>query len=132
MQRSFKVAFDDVFGRGTFQLGDVVPVRDFDRSTKERTVQAVDDAGVPLWAVEVLDGDPEARQRTLKVKIAAPVQPVPPSALDGMPFRPVEFDGLTVTPYVDTNGQRPRLALSLRATAMRAPSRGHKSSPVAA
>ena len=35
-----------------------------------------------------------------------------------MPFRPVEFDGLTVTPYLDD--KRNRVAYSSRATAMRA------------
>ena len=32
-----------------------------------------------------------------------------------MPFRPIEFDELTVTPYVDDNGTRPRQAFSFRA-----------------
>ena len=39
-----------------------------------------------------------------------------------MPFRPVEFDGLTVTPYVDD--KRNRVAYSFRATGMRAPQPG--------
>ncbi len=132
MQRSFKVAFGEVFEFGAFQLGEVTPVRDFDRSTKERPVQALDEAGMPVWAVEVLDGDPQARQRTLKVKIAARHQPVPPAAPDGTPFRPIEFDDLTITPYVDTNGPRPKLAFSLRASGMRAPGRAAKSTPTAA
>jgi hypothetical protein len=48
-------------------------------------------------------------------------QPMVPPALDGLPFRPVEFDGLTVTPYVSEGQGRPRVAYSLRARAMRAP-----------
>ena len=59
------------------------------------------------------------------MKIAAQHQPVPPEAVTGVPFRPVEFDGLTVTPYVQENGGRPRVAYSLRATGMRAPQVGH-------
>jgi hypothetical protein len=51
-------------------------------------------------------------------------QPVPPPALDGLPFRPAEFDGLTVTPYVAEGAGRPRVAYSIRARAMRAPSTG--------
>ena len=34
--------------------------------------------GLPLWVVEVIDADPEARQRTVKVKVAAEYQPVLP------------------------------------------------------
>ena len=53
-----------------------------------------------------------------------PVQPVPPEAAAGMPIRPVEFDGMTVTPYLNENGGRTRVAYSLRATGMRSPSAG--------
>lgn len=83
--------------------------------------------------IEVIDADPEARQRTVKVKIAAQVQPVLPDAPVGSPFTPVEFDNLAATPYVDTsrcnangNGRHKcaaRLAYSLKATGVRAPSR---------
>jgi len=38
----------------------------------------------------------------------------------GLPFVPVEFTGLTVTPYVNQAG---RLAYSLKATGVRAPGR---------
>jgi len=40
-----------------------------------------------------------------------------PSAAGGLPFVPVEFAGLTVTPYVNQGG---RLAYSLKATGVRA------------
>ena len=58
-------------------------------------------------AVEVLDFDPKAREKTFRVKIAAAVQPVPPDALPGAPVRPVVLEGLTVTPYIK-DGQRGR------------------------
>jgi hypothetical protein len=45
-----------------------------------------------------MDFDPDARERTFKVKIAAEVQPVPPTAIPGTPVRPVLLEGLTVTP----------------------------------
>ena len=54
--------------------------------------------GLPLWVIEVIDADPEARQRTVKVKVAAQYQPVLPDAPAGSPFIPVEFEGLTATP----------------------------------
>jgi hypothetical protein len=120
----------DVFAYGCFVVGEVEAMRDFDRSTREQAVQAVDrDTGELVWTVDVVDADPEARERTVRVKITAPVQPVPPEAAPGVPFRPVEFEGLTATPYVTTTASgRGRLAWSFRATGMRAP----KTAPVAA
>nr|WP_024934674.1 hypothetical protein [Actinomadura madurae] len=117
VQGPFKVAFGDVFPYGAFVKGGVEAVRDFDRSTKDSFVQARDkDTGELVWAVEVLDADPESKG-TLKVKLAAPVQPIVPEAPAGFPFVPVEFDGLAVTPYV--NSGTGRLAYSLKAVAVR-------------
>ena len=78
----------------------------------------------------MIDADPEARQRTVKVKVAAAVQPVLPSSAPGSPFTAVEFEGLTVTPYADTSRCQgkgkcaARQGYSLKATGVRAPSRG--------
>jgi PQQ enzyme repeat len=115
----------DVFAHGCYGVGEVQAMRDFDRSTRDQAVQAVDrDTGELVWTVDVVDADPEARERTVRVKVLAPVQPVPPEAMAGAPFRPVEFDGLTATPYVATTASgRGRLAWSFRATGMRAPGR---------
>jgi hypothetical protein len=33
---------------------------------------------MPLWVIEVIDADPAARDKTVKVKVAAQVQPVVP------------------------------------------------------
>ena len=127
----FKITMLDVFPHGAYLVSEVEPVRDFDKSSAGRPVQSVDkESGLPVWAVSVLDADPEARRgdKTVTVKIAAPHQPIPPEAMAGVPFRPVEFDGLTVTPYVNESGGRPRVAYSLRATGMRAPQVGGASS----
>ena len=121
----FKVSMGDVFPHGAYVVSEVEAVRDFDKSTRERPVQAVDkESGLLVWAVSVLDADPDARKdaKTVTVKISAPHQPVPPEAMAGVPFRPVEFDGLTVTPYMDD--KRNRVAYSFRATGMRAPHTG--------
>jgi hypothetical protein len=119
------MANGDVFPHGCYVVGAVQAMRDFDRSTREQAVQAVDrESGLLVWTVDVVDADPEARERTVRVKVLAPVQPVPPEAAEGVPFRPVEFDGLTATPYVaSTASGRGRLAWSFRATGMRAPAR---------
>jgi hypothetical protein len=123
----FKITMLDVFPHGAYLVSEVEPVRDFDKSSPGRPVQAVDkEFGLPVWAVTALDADPEARRgdKTVTVKIAAKHQPIPPEAPPGLPFRPVEFEGLTVTPYVQETGGRPRVAYSLRATGMRAPQVG--------
>ncbi|WP_436771956.1 plasmid replication, integration and excision activator [Yinghuangia sp. YIM S09857] len=112
------VAFGDVFPRGAFATK-VEPVNDFEASKGGQQVQARDKAtGLPMWAVTVSDPDPDARDTSAKVKIPASVIPVLPDELPGLPFRPVEFDGLTVTPWVNGAG---RLAYSFKATGLRAP-----------
>ena len=52
-------------------------VGDFDRSSGERVVLQIDKVtGLPLWVVEVIDADEQARQRMVKVRVATTVQPV--------------------------------------------------------
>jgi len=125
LQGPIPVEFGNVFTHGAFAAGGFEPMRDFDASSSERFVQAKDKVtGQPVWVVEVIDADPAARDKTAKVKVAAPVQPVLPAATAGMPFVAVEFAGLTVTPYVNQAG---RLAYSLRAAGVRAPGRSSRS-----
>jgi len=117
LQGPLPVEFGNVFTHGAFAAGGFEPMRDFDASSPDRFVQAKDrQTGQPVWVVEVIDGDPAARDKTVKVKVAAPDQPVLPPAHPGMPFVPVEFTGLTVTPYVNQAG---RLAYSLKAAGVR-------------
>ena len=119
LQGPIPVEFGHVFACGAFAAGAVEPVRDFEASKGDRFVQSKDKAsGLPLWVIEVIDADPEARTKTVRVKIAASVQPTLPTPLAGSPFTPVEFSGLTVTPYVNQAG---RLAYSLRAAGVSGP-----------
>ena len=131
LQGPIPVQFGAVFPDGAYAAGSFEMVRDYDRSTPDRAVQQTDkDSGLPLWAVEVIDAQENARQRTVKVKVAAQVQPVLPPPAPGSPFTAVEFDGMTATPYVDSarcqgNGRcGARVAYSFKATGVRAPSRG--------
>ena len=102
------MGFDDVFPYGCYVVGEVEAVRDFKRSTREPAVQAVDkETGVPVWRVDVIDSDPHARDKTVRIKIAAPVQPVPPAAAPGVPFRPVVLEGLTLRPWVNSDRCKP-------------------------
>ncbi len=123
VQGPFKVDCNEVFPDGLGVVGEVGPVYDFERSTKENRIQAIDkDLALPLWSVDVMDFDPEARERTFKVKIAAKVQPVPPELVSGLPVRPVFLEGLTVTPYMkDMGNGRQRIAYLLKATGLAAP-----------
>jgi hypothetical protein len=124
MPRKVPVEFGVAFPCGAYMVGEILPVRDYDRSTKDRVVQATDpESGLLLWSVEVVDADPEATKstRTMAVKVAAAVQPVLPAAPEGLPFRPVEFDRMTATAYVEETGNFSRVAWSLRAGEVRAP-----------
>ena len=121
LQGPIPVDFGHAFPDGVYAAGVFEAVRDFDASSNGRFVQSKDKvSGLPLWQVEVIDADKEARTRTVKVKVAGQVQPVLPSGPAGVPFVPVEFTGLTVTPYVNQGG---KLAYSLKATGVKAPGR---------
>ncbi len=114
-----------VFPHGAFLSGEVTPVLDFDASTKERPVQQRDKTtGEPVWSVAVTNASPDVRaaDKTVSVKIVAAVAPeMPPvpaaMAALGLPFVPVEFVDLAVTPYV--NSANNRLAFSFRARGFR-------------
>ena len=122
LQGAIPVDFGTVFPDGAYAAGVFEAVRDFDRSQGDRFVQQLDKhSGLPLWTVDVIDADQSARQRTVKVKVAAEHLPVIPPASAGSPFAAVEFTSLTVTPYVNQAG---RLAYSFKATGVRAPGRG--------
>ena len=128
IQGPIPLAFGVAFPDGVYAAGAFEPVRDFDRSQGDRFVQQADKAtGAPLWAVEVIDADPQARARTVKVKVASPQQPTLPPAPGGAPFAAVEFTGLTVTPYVNQAG---RLAYSVKATGVRAAGRHGSGRPL--
>ncbi|MFI7439418.1 plasmid replication, integration and excision activator [Nonomuraea indica] len=121
LQGPIPVTFAMVFPHGCYVVGEVEPVKDFDASAGGRFVQARDkQTGELVWQVAVMDGDPTLKpaQKTVAVKILASVQPIPPAPMPGLPFTPVEFDGLTVTPYVNAAG---RLAYSIKVREMHAP-----------
>ena len=125
LSHRFPIGHDVVFSHGSYLVNEVVPVIDFDRSTKENKVQAVDpDTGLLLWSVDVLDADPEAKRhaKTVAVKIAAKVQPVPPAPDGSSPFTPVVFDGLTALAWVEKVGEDfSRVSWSYKADGLRAP-----------
>ncbi|MFI7548030.1 hypothetical protein [Actinoplanes sp. NPDC049599] len=122
------VPFDYVFPSGVLCLG-VDAAVDFDRLNEPDNQARDKETGERMWVVRVMDLDPAAgkfgRTTEVKVKVIAPHAPVPlASAVPGYPPS-VEFDGLTLTPYVDsqrcksTGTCMARMAYSLRATAIR-------------
>ena len=71
LQGPIPVEFAHVFPHGAFAAGGFEPMRDFDASSGDRFVQAKDKAtGQPVWVVEVIDADPAARDKTVKIKVA--------------------------------------------------------------
>lgn len=118
-----KVSHEQVFPYRAFLVSDVTAVIDYERSTKENRVQAADrESNLPLWQVEVLDGDPAAskRTRTVTVKFATNKQPACPPSASGTPFTPVIFEELCLLPYIDRSGESSRIAWSFRASGMTA------------
>jgi hypothetical protein len=124
------VPFEYVFPSGALCLGVAAQV-DFDRRNEPDNQARDKETGERVWVVRVLDLDPEAgkfgRSTEVKVKVIAPHQPVPPaSTVPGYPPA-VEFEGLTLTPYVDSQRCKPgrssgdcrsRMAYSLRASSL--------------
>jgi hypothetical protein len=117
------VPFEYAFPNGALALG-VEPITDFDKRGQGDDQARDKDTGERLWAATLMDLDPMAarfgRDR-VKVKIAAPVQPVlPPSVVPGYPPA-VELVGLVLVPWVDDRkckgsaDCRARLAYSMRA-----------------
>lgn len=116
----FPVEFGEVFPFGAFVLG-VEPSMAFSADPSTPKQQERDkETGQLVWIVRALDANEEAAKfgAEFKVKIAADYQPVPPEKLAGFPFAPVEFAGLTITPYANNKG---RIAHSFRAASMQAP-----------
>jgi hypothetical protein len=94
----------------------IAEAQDYDEKTRTRSPSIDKVTGKRIWQCRVADMDPEleGRSRETVVKIVADRGPAPPT---GQPFELVEFDSLTVTPYVTDKG---RMAYSLRAAGLKA------------
>ena len=131
IQQRIPVAFEGIFPAGAYMVGEVEALEDYDALVAAKNagkepgdIQLRDKVtGLRVWQVRVVDADPEARkgETELVIKIAADIQPVPPPVMDGLPFRPVVFEGLTLTTWIDESRARPKVAYSIRASAMAAP-----------
>ena len=116
----FAVSMAIVFPDGCYLVPDSFSeVRDYDEKTKVRTPSVDKVTGKRVFQCRVVDMDQEleGRSRETVVKIVADYMPVNPTKAA---FEAVEFENLTVTPYINDKG---RMAYSLRATGFKAATR---------
>lgn len=114
----FPVTMAEAFSHGCHLVPDSISEAiDYDPETKRRSPAADKLTGKPVFQVRVVDMDPDlsGRSREVVVKVVADRMPAPPTRT---PFEPVEFENLTVTPYVIDRTKR--LGYSLRATGIKA------------
>lgn len=113
----FSVSMSEAFPHGLYAMA-VEQAQDFNEATRVRTPAADKQTGELIWTVTCIDRDPEIRgTREVKVKVLASYCPdLPPEIAPNTGIRPVEFSGITVTPYLSEQGRRPRIAFSYRAT----------------
>jgi hypothetical protein len=119
--------FDEWFPEGLFLVGEIVPVTEYqsqeDRARNRPVRPRTDEAtGLPLFRGTFADPSAEKdREKSVTVEFAAKVQPVPPAAVAGLPFRPVVLEGMTVQPRAEVSGQAKWITWVIRATGMSAP-----------
>jgi hypothetical protein len=124
--RRFEIPFDEMYPEGLYLVGEIQPMTEYqsqedkarNRPVRPRTDEAT---GLPLFRGTFADPSAEKdRDKSVQIEFAAKVQPVPPAAVPGIPFRPVVLEGLTVAPRAETSGQAKWITWSVRATGMRA------------
>lgn len=103
--------------------GKVIPKAEYvdlsDGSRRASGEQARDDAGTPLWTVDVIVDDDDARRaEAIGVTVASYDEPVTPK------WQPVKFREVTATIYVDQRSGR--ATVSLRAEGMAKDAAGGK------
>lgn len=125
--------FEEWFPQGLYLVGEIVPVTEYqsqeDRARNRPVRPRTDDVtGLPLWRGTFADPAAEKdREKSVTVEFAAKVQPVPPPAVAGVPFRPVVLEGMTVAPRAEASGQAKWITWVIRATGMAAPTTASKS-----
>ena len=116
----------DVFPYGCHLVpNSISEVEEYDEQTRTRRPAIDKVTSSRVWQCRVSDNDPElgTRSHEVVVKLLSDREPTPPT---GAPFELVEFDRLTVTPYVNTDRCSgsgrcgARMAYSLRASGIKA------------
>lgn len=123
VQVPIPVHHEQVFPAGAYVTTDVQAMTEYKDGVKQG--QKLDKVtGELMWEVTVLDAqeDVKGAAKSVKVQLSAAYQPVPPEAMPGTPFRPVEFTDMSITPYVvEVMKGRWKVAYSIRARGMRTP-----------
>ncbi len=124
--RRFEIPFDELYPEGLYLVGEIQPVTEYqsqEDKARNRPVRPRTDevTGLPLFRGTFADPSAEKdRDKSVQIEFAAKVQPVPPPAVPGIPFRPVVLEGLTVQPRAEASGQAKWITWTVRATGMRA------------
>jgi hypothetical protein len=122
-----KAEFDEWFPQGLFLVGEITAVMEYqsqeDRARNRPVRPRIDEvSGLPLFRGTFADPAAEKeRDKSVTVEFACAHQPVPPEAVAGLPFRPVELDGMTVAPRAEVAGQAKWITWTIRATGMTSP-----------
>ncbi|MGB6162474.1 MAG: hypothetical protein WBF75_07885 [Pseudonocardiaceae bacterium] len=130
----FSVNFEEWFPQGLYLVGEVQAVSEYqsqeDRARNRPVRPRTDEVtGHPLFRGTFADPAAEKdREKSVTVEFACAHQPVPPSAVAGLPFRPVVLEGMTVQPRAEASGQAKWLTWVVRATGMTAPDTGSTTS----
>lgn len=120
----FPMEFDELFPEGAYVVGEVTAVTEYqsqeDKARNRPVRSRIDDAsGLPIFKVTIADPSAEKdRDKSITVEIASRVQPVPPVAVNGLPFRPVVLEGITVQPRAEVSGQAKWITWVVRASGM--------------
>jgi hypothetical protein len=124
--KRFPMEFNELFPQGAYVVGEVTALTEYqsqeDRLRNRPVRSRIDEvSGLPIVTVTIADPSAKKdRDKSITVEITSRVQPVPPAAVSGLPFRPVVPEGVTAQPRAETSGQAKRITWVVRATGMHA------------
>ena len=93
----FAVPFDVVFPQGCYVMS-VERASDYNNGKPKPAIDPI--SNKPVFSIQVTDPSAKGKNTGQVVKMAADVQPVPPPAIPGTPFRPAVFAEMSAVPYV--------------------------------
>ena len=113
----FTVSMAEVFPHGVYAMAVEQAMEMNERNGQRVTAPAKDkQTGETVWTVTVMDRDPEARTKEVKVKVLGGLMPMLPGEIvAGTGLHAVDFVGMSCTPYIAEGapGRKSRLALML-------------------
>lgn len=127
-----KAEANEFFAMGTYLLGAVQAVTEFQRDRNTPAIQKVDidyegkGTGKRLWKATVIDPSSadNAKHASYEVIFVADACPVPPAAAIASGMTPVELVGLMVKPKLIGSGEFKSIGWSIRATGFKGDNSG--------